>query len=377
MKRLARLLLVTVVPPLVALVVAFGLGALLILATPALSRMGAGDPLPAVDPWQVYRVMIEGALGSVGGRTWVLYHATPLILAGLSVALAFRVGLFNIGGHGQMVVGGLAATLVGIGPCAWIARTFPAAVAPWAAVLLCATAAIAAGGLWGALAGVLKAYRGAHEVITTIMLNFIALSLTQYLVTTHYLAEGSGVIQTFSVAEVAWLPRLSGLWSGFDAHTPLSPMLFVALAAAVLAWVGLRATVVGYELRTVGHNAGAAEYAGISSRRATVLAMTLAGGLAGLASLALIHGDHHVFGPQVFVGDYGFLGIAVALVARSHPLGVVPAALLFGFLFQGTTEIAFETQLPKDVISILQGLVIVCVVVAYELFGRWFGEGRG
>ncbi len=353
MKRVLRFLGLYLLPPVVALGLAFGIEALIILAV-----------YPGVNPLDVYRVMLSGTLLTQRGISEVLYHATPLILSGLAVALAFRGGLFNIGGHGQMLVGGLAATLTGV----YLGDLVSTA---WILLPACVLAAMAGGAFWGAIPGGLKAWRGAHEVITTIMLNLVAASLTLYLVLRHFLDKPSGVTQTRMLAEGAWLPRIHQTFGLLDPHVPVNMMLPVAVLAALLVWIGLARTRWGYELRAVGHNPAAAAYGGISRGRVTLVVMALSGGLAGLASLSLIHGHHHYFSTHLFSAEYGFWGIAVALLARNHPLGVIPSALLFGFLFDGAAEIGYETDLPKDLISILQGLVIICVVVTSELSSRW------
>ncbi len=363
MRAALRFIGLFLVPPVVALGLAFLLGALLIWLVPWLSSFGA-QPIPRTDPLAAYRVMFEGTLGTTQGLSMVLFHATPLILCGLAVALAFQAGLFNIGGQGQMVVGGMASALTGI----YLGQLVGSA---WLLLPVCALAAALAGGLWGAIPGGLKAWRGAHEVVTTIMMNLIAAGLTMYLVVHRFSDADSGATQTLPVVEGARIPRIHDALGLLDPHTPVNLMLPVAVILALLVWGALRTTRWGYEVRTVGLNPSAAEYGGISSGWTSCIVMGVCGGLAGLASLSLVNGYQHYFASDVFAAQHGFWGIAVALLARNHPLGVIPSALLFGFLFQGSTEIGFETRLPKDVITILQGLVIVCVVVTGELIRRW------
>jgi general nucleoside transport system permease protein len=293
-----------------------------------------------------------------GAYAWgqVLYKATFLIFTGLAVALAFAGGLFNIGAEGQAVVGSLACALVGIAGAALPGvLLLPAAIA----------GAFLGGGLWGLIPGWLKARWGTHEVINTIMLNFIALALSNFLI-----ARYLGLPETVRTAEIgagAFLPRLDGLLPGMrGAAVNLS--LGVALAAAVAAHLFLYRTRAGLELRAIGNGRRQASVLGIDPGRGTRLAFFLAGGLAGLAGTNFVLGYKHYY-EDGFSGGIGFLGIAVALLARNRPLLVVPAALLFGFLSQA--GLLVNTLLPREVVDILTGAILLVFIATDRLAGRW------
>ena len=276
-----------------------------------------------------------------------LFYATPLIFTGLSVSVAFQCGLFNIGAEGQLTLGALAAAAVGslLPGCPW-------PLAP----LLGALAAFAVGGFWGAIPGWLRARRGSHEVINTIMLNFIAAGLASWI--TLYLLKNpdSQNPETTSVGQGYLLSHFS-----IFGDAPVSSAFFLALFAAFLVWLFLWRTVIGFEIRAVGQNESAARAAGINTPKIQILAMTIAGGLAGLVALGEVMGSAGRF-KLGFSPDYGFTGIAVALLGRNRPLGVVAAAILFGALHKGTADLDFETEhVTRDISLILQALVILSV----------------
>jgi simple sugar transport system permease protein len=326
--------------PLVAVVVALVLGALVILAT-------GGDPLLA------YQGLFEGAVGRPEAISESLVWATPYIFGGLAVAFAFKAGLFNIGAEGQIGVGALCAVFVGY------AVTF----LPWPLHALAALAAGCLGGaLWGFIPGALKARTGAHEVITTIMLNYIAIQVTSWLLAGPMKDPSPFVVvaQTPKVLESARLPQLV---EPYRLHLGF----LIALAMAVVVWWLLRQTTLGFAIRTVGANAHAARYAGISVPGTIVTTMALSGLLAGLAGTVEVVGLNYYHTPGFSVG-YGFDSIAVALLGRSHPLGVIPAALLFGALRSGATRMQFLSQIPVDIISVIQALVLI-FVAAPQLVG--------
>jgi len=325
------------IPPSLALLLAMAAGHVLILAYGA-------------SPRQVFGVLLEGTWGNPYGLGQVLFKATPLILTGLAVALPFRAGLFNIGAEGQVVLGALATAVVG-----W---ALPPGT-PWmVAVPLCAMAGFLAGALWGGLPGVLKARFGAHEVITTIMLNFVALALVNYLVAQHLHVPET--LHTPAIVEAARMSRLS-VWFSSLRGSAVSTALPVALAAAVACWWLLFRTPLGYELRVQGHSPAAARAAGISTLGASAMALALGGGLAGLVGMGAVQGHKYYF-EEGFSGGIGFMGIAVALLGRNHPLGVVLAALLFGTLSQG--GLVINPLVPKEIVEILQAVIILCVVAA-------------
>lgn len=316
---------------------------------------------------EAYGALLEGGLGNpsriwAGLRTWIttgdaslfirsleaidrtLVYSTPYIFAGLAVALGFRCGLFNIGAEGQLFVGALASTFVGYSITGLpIFIHLPLALA----------AGAAAGAVWAAIAGVLKAYTGAHEVVTTIMLNYVAFRLSDYLLTGPMKRSGFNPVSP-PVEPTAWLPKLAPdplrFHSGF----------FLALLAAYFVYWFLWRTTWGFEIRTVGANPNAARYAGISIARNYILAMALSGALAGLAGTNEILGVNH-FMAQAFSSGYGFDSIALALLGKSHPVGVVLASLLWGFLRAGATRMQSAAGIPIDIVQIVQGMVIVFV----------------
>jgi len=289
-----------------------------------------------------------------------LVAATPYILVGLAVALSFRAGLFNIGAEGQYFAGGLASVFVG-----YSLRGLPLAVH----LPLMMLAGFAGAGLWGAIPGLLKATTGAHEVINTIMMNYIAFALSDWLLSGPMMRPGGFRPISPEIAPSAMLPKL------FPAPIRLHAGFFVALAAAALVYWLLFRTTIGFELRTVGANPRAARYAGISITKNYVLAMFLSGGLAGVAAATDISGLIGYM-PNAFSAGYGFDSIALALLGRSHPVGVVLAALLFGTLRAGATRMQSAAQIPVDIIEILQAMVII-FIAAPEIIRALFRLRRG
>ncbi|MBA3274957.1 MAG: ABC transporter permease [Chloroflexia bacterium] len=309
------------------------------------------------DPWEAYRSLAEGALGSRRGRAETLVYAAPLILGGVAFAVAARAGMFNIGVEGQLVIGGFAAALVGATD--W---GLPSAIH----IPLAVFAAAIAGGVWGFIPGVLKAATGAHEVITTIMLNYLAFRLIAYSIQkrSDWLPVDDSVQGTERVLDTARLPII------LDA-TRLHAGVVIAFVAAFAIWFVLFHTTFGYKVRTVGLSEGAARYGGIRWGLTIAIAMALAGALAGLAgageSLGL-HGRHSAVPPGL-----GFTAIAVGLVGRNHPVGVIFSGLLFGFLSAGALTMQAEADVSRDIVLVLQGLVILAVA-AFEAMNRlpWF-----
>ena len=305
------------------------------------------------DPWEAYRALAEGALGSRRGRAETLVYSAPLLLGGLSFAIAARAGLFNIGIEGQLVIGGFAGALVGASD--W---GLPTAIHLPLAVLVAAIA----GGIWGFIPGVLKAATGAHEVITTIMLNYLAFRLITYLIQKQAdrLPVDPQVQGTDKVLDTARLPILLDL-------TRLHAGVLIALVAAFVIWFVLFHTTFGYKIRTVGLSQGASRYGGIRWGLTIALAMTISGALAGLAGAgeALgLHGRHSGAPPGL-----GFTAIAVGLVGRNHPIGVVFSALLFGMLSAGAPSMQARAGASREIVFVLQGLVILAVA-AFEAINR-------
>lgn len=287
------------------------------------------------------------SLGSVRNIATTLQRATPLMFTGLAVAFAYRAGLFNIGAEGQLYMGAFAA--------AWVGFTFTA-LPRLIHLPLAILAGMIGGALWGAIPGFLKAKLGIHEVINTIMLNFIALYLTDWLATGPF-HGGSWVPETARVSASAALARLYP-------PTRLSSGIYLALLAALIAYLILWKTKQGYELRAVGLNPQAAEYGGINVAKNTIIAMAISGALAGLAGTEQILGLHQRFIVR-FSADLGFMGVAVALLGKNHPVGVLLAAILFGALQTGSAAMDRLTSVPRELITIIQALIIFFVAADY------------
>ncbi len=317
-----------------------------------------------VDPLAATRSLVVGSLGSGEAIGFTLYYATDFIFTGLAVALAFQAGLFNIGAEGQAYLGGLGAALVclhGGGLPAYV--LIPLGVA----------AAALFGALWAFVPGVLQAKRGSHIVITTIMFNWLASTLMAYILVNVLRAPGSMQAETAAFPPSATVPSAQSLLRllGIAApETPLNLSFVLALACAVAVWVFIWRTRTGYEMRTVGSNPTAAVYGGISPARITMLAMALSGALAGGVAVNEIMGVQNRLLLD-FTSGYGFVGIAVALMGRGHPVGVVLASLLFGMLYQGGAELAFdEPKITRDMIVVIQGLVVFFAGALEGLFRR-------
>jgi general nucleoside transport system permease protein len=307
-------------------------------------------------PARVYALLLARTWGDLHGVGQVLFKATPLIFTGLSVALAFRVGLFNIGAEGQMIAGAFATGL--------IAAALPGGVPAVVALPVAILAGALAGGAIGAIPGVLKVRYGAHEVINTIMLNFIVGAVVLYLGNRFFFVE-----ETTRTAVIAPAARLPGL--GLPG-SPANLSLALALGVAGLVWYFFARSRRGYEWRAVGLGPAAAEAAGISRAAAVVGAMTAAGALAGLVGSNLVLGYKHYFEEGTGAG-VGFMGIAVALLGRNHPGGVVAAALLLATLSHG--GLAVSELVPKELFDVLQAVIILAVVAASaELRRRWPGS---
>lgn len=329
--------------PILALTIGLSLGAMVTIF--------AGE-----NPLQILGLLARSAFGSRYDAGMSLFYATPLLFTGLSVALAFRAGLFNVGAEGQLAVGALAAAATGI--------LLPHLSSVIAMPLAFLTAFIA-GGIWGGIAGALKVWRGSHEVITTIMLNFVAAGVVSYL-TLYRLRDTS--VQQPETLPVGDGYRL-GLWSGFE-DAPVSFALIVGLVLCGGVAIFLTRTVTGFRIRAVGENPEASARAAIHVGAMQVVAMGLAGGLAGLAGLFDVLGPSGKF-KLGFSADYGFTGIAVALLGRSRPLGVCWAALLFGALHKGAADLDFETDnVTRDLATVLQAMVIL-TVCADGLWDAW------
>ncbi|MGD0261953.1 MAG: ABC transporter permease [Verrucomicrobiota bacterium] len=299
------------------------------------------------NPGHVFMILSKGAFGSSYDFGMTLFYATPLIFTGLSVAVAFHAGLFNIGAEGQLTLGALAAAAVG--------AVWPSLGSPLAPVLA-GLAAVLAGTLWGAIPGWLRARRGSHEVINTIMLNFVAAGLASY-VALYVLKNPDSQNPETRPIGAGYLIHKFGIFGG----APVSLALPLAVLAAILVWVLLWRTVLGFEIRAVGQSESAARAAGIDPGRIRIMAMCLAGGLAGLVGVGEVLGNAGKFRVG-FSPEYGFIGIAVALLGRNQPAGVVVAALLFGALHKGAAALDLETEhVTQELSLVLQALIILSV----------------
>ncbi len=348
MSPLIKQKLLDLLKPLCSVILGLGIGLLI--------TQIAGE-----NPWNVFQILVKSAFGSRYDFGMTLFYATPLIFTGLSVAFAFHAGLFNIGAEGQLALGALAAAAVGI--------FFPNLSSPWAP-LLAGIAAFCAAALWGAIPGWLRARRGSHEVINTIMLNFIASGMCSWV--TLYLLKNPNTQnpETESVGPGYLISHLN-----FFGEAPVSVAIFIALFVAVLFWFFLWKTALGYEIRAVGQSESAARAAGIDAAKIRILAMTISGGLAGLVGVSEVLGNAGRF-KLGFSPGYGFMGIAVALLGRNRPLGVIASAFLFGALHKGTSDLDMETEnVTRDFSLILQSLVILCVSAngLWSVFGKRFG----
>lgn len=302
------------------------------------------------------------------GLGYTLYYATPLIFTGLSVAMAFRCGLFNIGAEGQLYLGSVGVILVSL--------LLPNAPA-WIAVPLGILAAMVFGGIWGAIPGFLKAKRGSHEVITTILLNFIGLAIVDYLIVYPLDNPLDQTPETVRIPAAYQIPSLNDVssWVGLNlfASTPVNVALLLAIIAAGLCYLFLFYTPRGFAFRSVGLNPIASRFAGISVASETVFAFGFAGALAGMVAINEVMGHQHRlilgFSPQ-----YGFTGIAVALLARAHPIGVIFSAILFGALHNSARELEFlSDKVSKELSFVLQG-VLIAFVAARDVFDRFFAQ---
>lgn len=315
------------------------------------------------NPLRAAAIIMDGALGYGQGVAYTLYYATSFIFTGLAVAVAFHCSLFNIGGEGQAYVGGLGVALACL--------AFDSILPWWLTFPIAIAGAALFGAAWAFIPAYLQARRGSHIVITTIMFNFIAASLMVYLLVNVLKPATSQTPQTRTFLEGGQLPKLNWLLEAVGLSVRSSPFnlsFLLALLAAFLVWVLIWRTRLGYEIRMRGHSARAARYAGVSETRIIIIAMLVSGALAGMMALNPVMGDQNRL--QIdFVTGAGFVGIAVALMGRSHPAGIVPAAILFGILYQGGAELAFEMPgISRDMIVIIQGLVILFAGALEHMF---------
>ncbi|MDR2137038.1 MAG: ABC transporter permease [Synergistaceae bacterium] len=315
-----------------------------LLAGAILFAVAGGNPITA------YKVMFTEPLGSIFGVTETLVRAAPLMLVGVGVAVSFRSGILNIGGEGQILMGAVSGAFVGL--------SLPG-LPKFLLIPLIFAAAFAGGALWGGIAGWLRAYLGVNEILSTVMLNYIATQVYTYLlraplIDPQELAYGTGIPQTAQLARNAWLERLI---PGMRLHTGLIYAVLIAVLIYLLLWK----TTLGYRMRACGAEPLAARYAGMKVERCLVLAMLMAGGLAGLAGAVELCGVHRRALESLSAG-YGFSGIVVALFGGLHPLGIIPASALFGLLIVGADMMQRAVTIPAHIILAIQGLIILAVV---------------
>ncbi|RTR39930.1 ABC transporter permease [Shewanella canadensis] len=307
-----------------------------------------------VNPLEAAAVMIKGSLGYQEGVGYTLYYATNFIFTGLAVAVAFSAGLFNIGGEGQAYLGGLGVGLA----CLGLDHALPF----WALLPITMVASMAFGALWALIPAYLQAYRGSHIVITTIMFNFIASALMVYLMVNVLKLDGqmAPVSRVFEQSAIMPMFHEIAAWFGLSfSESPMNLSFFIALACCVLVWILLWRTRWGYAIRAMGSSPTAAEYGGINHKKLVIIVMLISGALSGMLGLNEVQG----YGQQLkldFVAGYGFTGIAVCLIGRNHPVGIILASLLFGILYQGGAELAFDfPNIDREMIQVVQALVVL------------------
>lgn len=340
--------------PLLAVLAALGVGAVM------LQLLGA-------NPFQAYGAMLNGAFGSQNALADTIVRATPLLLVGLGICIAFRGGVINIGGEGQLIVGAIFATLLGL----WFPEA-PALILVPAALLL----GFVGGAIWGGIPGVLKAYYNVNEILSTIMLNIIAVQAMNFLlrgpmIDPVQLEAASRIPQTARLAQAFDLPRL--------VPTRLHAGALLAVVLAFVVYIFLWRTTTGYRIRAVGLNPAASRYAGINVKRNIVLALLLSGAFAGLAGAVQVYGLHHRMftdgSAAGFTGSAGFNGIVAALFGKLHPLGTIPAAFIFGALIVGANSLQRAMQVPAALVTALNGLVVI-FVVSSDIFSRRLARRR-
>jgi simple sugar transport system permease protein len=343
---------------------AYSTGIILVAAFCAVAAGAVVLKVVGASPVDTYLTIVTGPLQDLFGMTEVLVRAVPLILVGLGIAISFRSGIINIGAEGQMLMGILAATATALA-----LPTLP----KWALLPMVLMAGAAGGAVWGGIAGVLRARLEVNEILSTVMLNYIAAQLYTFLlrgpmIDPGELETGSGTPQSMRLPENAWLSRLVP-------ETRLHSGLILALVLAVAVYILLWHTTWGLRLRAAGAEAKAARYAGISVPRSLVVAMLFSGGFAGLAGAVEVAGVHHRAIENISSG-YGFAGIVVALFGGLHPAGIVPAAVFFGLLLVGSDMTQRSAGVPANMILVLQGVIILAIVSAQVYLNNAYAQDR-
>ena len=338
-RRLTKDRLFDALLPVIATLIALAFGAVLLL-------------LLGVNPLEAYGAMFKGAFGTVSGLTQTLAKATPLLLVALGICIAFRGGVINIGGEGQIILGAISAAAVALS-----FSTLPGIIL----IPLTLAAGVLGGAAWGGIAGFLKARFGVNEILSTVMLNAIALQLMNYLLRgpmldPEQIAAGTNIPQSATLPDQVWLLRLVP-------RTQLHAGLILAIVLAVVVYIFLWRTTIGYRIRAVGLNPSAARYAGIPVKSYMALAMILSGAFAGLAGAVEVTGVHHRM-IEGLSGGYGFTGIVAALFGKLHPLGAIPASIIFGGLLVGADKMQRTVQVPSSLIVVIEGLIVLFVVAS-------------
>lgn len=328
----------TLLVPVLAVLTALVVGAIVIASV-------GGNPLEA------YFGLLQGSFGSARALSETAVWATPFIFGGLAIALAFKGGLFNIGAEGQLALGAVAAAWVGYRLPVLLGVSIPAIIH----IPLSVGAGMLAGGLWAAVPGYLKAKVGGHEVINSIMMNYIALNITSFLLNGP-MKDPSPLNVVARTPQIAESARIAAIFPGLRVHWGF----VLAIFTAVFVWWLLWKTTLGFEIRSTGLNPDGAKYAGINVPRLIVITMTLSGFLAGMAGATEVTALNYRHELGFSVG-YGFDAIAIALLGKNHPLGIIPAAILFAALRNGATRMQFLTQIPIDIISVIQALILLFV----------------
>ena len=316
------------------------------------------------NPVKIFVLFIDGSFGSWNNLGYTLFFATPLIFTGLSVAICFRCGLFNIGAEGQLYIGSFA--------CAYAGFTF-LNLPNFLLIPLSILFSILAGGFWGLIPGYLKAKTGAHEVITTIMLNFIAIGLTSYFASGPFQAKDTQIAQTNLISTSAHLPRigesLKYVGIQYDKSIPLNLSFIIAIITCIIIYILFKYTVLGYEIRAVGFNKNSALASGINVNWIITLTFIISGAIAGLVGTNEVMGYRYRFLDN-FSAGYGYLGIAVALLGKNHPFGVFISAVIFGAIMRGGLLIdIYSDKISRDVIYIIQGILIL-LITSQELWKK-------
>jgi simple sugar transport system permease protein len=337
--------------PVFATLLALAIGAVLLL-------------LLGVNPLTAYGAMLRGAFGTVSGLTQTLSKATPLLLVALGICIAFRGGVINIGGEGQIILGAITTAAFALAFPTWPG---------WLLLPLALVVGVLAGALWGGIAGFLKARFNVNEILSTVMLNAIALQLMNFLLRgpmldPEQIAAGTNVPQSAALPEQVWLPRLVP-------RTQFHVGFILAVVLAVLVYIFLWRTTIGYRIRAVGLNPAASRYAGIPVRFYIALALILSGAFAGLAGSVEVTGLHHRM-IEGLTGGYGFSGIVAALFGKLHPLGAIPASIIFGGLLVGADKMQRTVQVPSSLVVAINGLIVL-FVVASDYFVRQRARRRG